>query len=296
MECTTRRSLALALLLLLAALQAASSQAASPAAEQPAGSPAEAGGPAAVPLPPAPPPAPEGTWQALLANLGIPLEPEALGALESAFAPAAEQAAALQTGSTDTTDGWSFEELQPGGAALGPAAGPAAEAAGPAAEAAGGRQWSFVELPVEQQPAAAAPAEAAAALPPQYALFLPSGAGPAAEEVFLGPKPRAAPLPLLAPAPGAEAAPQYAAAVAAPPLPQQWRCWVQAATDFSGGDLLPAGNSSCCSSSADCCRTCWETPGCGAWCARGGEAQGARPGPNPQMMSFLPPPLAGVQP
>lgn len=68
--------------------------------------------------------------------------------------------------------------------------------------------------------------------------------------------------PLPSPGPAAEA-PQYA--IAAPP-PERL-CWVQGATDFKGGDLGP-GNSTCCQTAADCCNTCWDRPGCGAWTYR----------------------------
>lgn len=90
-------------------------------------------------------------------------------------------------------------------------------------------------------------------------LFFPTNACTSA---FLIPAPGPAAEAL--PSPAAEA-PQYAAAVAAPP-PQRL-CWVQAVTDFQGGDLGP-GNQTCCQSAADCCNTCWGTPGCGAWTYR----------------------------
>lgn len=84
---------------------------------------------------------------------------------------------------------------------------------------------------------------------------------------------------ILTPGPAAEALPspaaeepQYSYALAAPP-PQRL-CWVQGATDFSGGDIEP-GNTTCCQSAADCCNTCWSTAGCGAWTYRTSDVSAA---------------------
>lgn len=200
-------------------------------------------------------------------ELGIPYSP-----LETYYAPAAEQPAA-----TAEDGGWAFQQLQTGGTPDGQGLAPAAEQAA--------SEWAFVELPAQaEQPSAAAAvlapsragaAQAAIAAPqagaPEAALYpeaaIAATPGPAAEAppgLLFAPQPRGVPLGMVGLAPAAEA-PQYAAAVAAPP---QRRCWVQAATDFAGGDLLPTANTTCCLSAADCCNTCWGAPGCGAWTFR----------------------------
>lgn len=111
-------------------------------------------------------------------ELGIPHSP-----LESSYAPAPEPAPASE-------DGWAIQELQAGGT-------PRAQQPdllSPAAEGSNSSDWSFVELPAQAQPQAAAP---------QAAVSLPSGAGGGAQpaenatgQPHLG---RAAPLPQLEP-------------------------------------------------------------------------------------------------
>lgn len=124
-------------------------------------------------------------------------------------------------------------------------------AAGPAGEASGGWAIQEVVAPAPASPAPSAP-QAEAPTPPLPALPGVPGTEPTAA-------PWAELLPaLLAPAPGPPAN------ETAPPE----TCWVQAGVDFPNGDLNAAGNASCCINPGDCCRLCWDTPGCGAWTFR----------------------------
>lgn len=110
-------------------------------------------------------------------ELGIPHAP-----LESYYAPAPEP-------STASDDGWAFQEVQAGGAP----GGQPPDLLSPAAEGSNPSDWSFVELPAQAQPQAAAP---------QAAVALPSGAGEAQPAENATGQPhlgRAAPLPQLEP-------------------------------------------------------------------------------------------------
>lgn len=136
---------------------------------------------------------------------------------------------------------------------------PAAEV--PAAEAQSG--WQFQPLFLAGSPAG----EAAGGWPIQE-VAVPA---PALQALPSAPLPEAAPLGGAATLPALLApAPAPSANQTVPPE----TCWAQVGVDFPGGDLAADGNSTCCINPGDCCRLCWDTPGCGAWTFRAVDVRG----------------------